>query len=133
VLDPPLKKLSIRKRLPHDVPLWIDRAKECYFITISCKWRGRNQLAFPDVARTLFNTILHRNDKGDWYVHLGLLMPDHLHFLASFPQTEKGLQTIVSKWKEWTAKAIEFRGSAISSSIGLGRMKVFVKRRITSF
>jgi putative transposase len=101
-----MKKLPIRKRLSHEVPLWVDPAKESYFITISCKPRGRNQLAFPDVAKTLFETILHRNDKMIWYVHLALLMPDHVHFLVSFPETEKRLQTVVSKWKEWTAKAM---------------------------
>jgi putative transposase len=101
-----LKKLPIRKQLAHDVPLWVDPAKASYFITISCRPRGRNQLAFPDVAEALFESIRYRNDGVIWYVHLALLMPDHVHFLVSFPETEKRLQTIVSKWKEWTAKTI---------------------------
>jgi putative transposase len=101
-----MKKLPIRKRLSHDVPLWVDPAKECYFITICCKARGRNQLALPDVARALFETIQHRSDTMVWYVHLALLMPDHVHFLVSFPETAKRLQTTVSKWKEWTAKSM---------------------------
>jgi putative transposase len=101
-----MENLPVRQRLPHEVPLWIDPAKECYFITISCKERGRNQLAVPDVATALLETIRYRNDTGVWYVHVALLMPDHLHMLVSFPETGKCLKTIVSKWKEWTAKAI---------------------------
>ena len=96
----------VRKRLTHEVPLWIDPAKECYFITLGCRLRGRNQLAVPEVAKALLQTIHHRNDNGTWYVHLAVLMPDHLHMLISFPQSEKRLQTIISKWKEWTAKTL---------------------------
>ena len=32
-------------------------------------------------------------------------MPDHVHFLLSFP-CERRLQNTVSKWKEWTAKSL---------------------------
>jgi hypothetical protein len=32
-------------------------------------------------------------------------MPDHIHFLLSFPR-DKPIQTVVSKWKEWTAKTL---------------------------
>jgi putative transposase len=31
-------------------------------------------------------------------------MPDHLHALISFPPSGKSSRSIVSKWKEWTAK-----------------------------
>jgi putative transposase len=101
-----VNELPIRQRLAHDVPLWVDPAKECYFITICCKARGRNQLALPNVAKALFETVQHRNDIGTWYVHVAMLMPDHVHMFVSFPQTKKRLKTIISKWKEWTAKTI---------------------------
>ena len=96
----------VRKRLPHDVPVWVDPAKECYYITITCKRRGLNQLARPEVSSALIETIRHRNGIGVWYVNVAMLMPDHLHMLASFPETGKRLQVIVSKWKEWTAKRV---------------------------
>jgi hypothetical protein len=95
-----VQKLPIRERLPHNVPLWVDPARECYFITISCKRRGRNQLAHPDIANALFETVQHRNDTGVWYAHLALLMPDHAHLIVSFPQTGTRMKTILSKWKE---------------------------------
>ena len=40
-------------------------------------------------------------------MHLALIMPDHVHLLISFPETNKRIQTIVSKWKEWTAKSLD--------------------------
>ncbi len=126
-----MNKLPIRKRLPHDVPLWIDPAKECYFITICCKMRGRNQLALPDVANALLETVQHRNDIGVWYVHVAMLMPDHLHMLASFPETGKRVKTIVSKWKEWTAKTNGISWHRDFFEHRLRGMKAFSKKRIT--
>ena len=98
-----------RKGLPHEVPLWVDPTKEVYFITICCEFRGQNQLARPDTAKALFETIKHRNDSGDWFARLALLMPDHIHLLISFPHGEKPIQTVVSKWKEWTAKKLSIK------------------------
>ena len=98
--------LPIRKRLPHDVPLWVDPSKAHYFVTVGCKQRGKNQLARPRVADGIFETVKHRNVQGIWYARLVLLMPDHVHLMLSFPGTQKRIQTIVSKWKEWTAKSL---------------------------
>ena len=39
-------------------------------------------------------------------MHLALLMPDHVHFITSFPEREKRMNIVVSKWKEWTAKSL---------------------------
>ena len=95
-----------RKRLPHEIPLWVDPHKEIYFITINCRDRVRNQLALSDVAGRLFETVHHRQVKSLWWPHLFLLMPDHVHALLSFPPSEKSIRLIVSKWKEWTAKEV---------------------------
>jgi REP-associated tyrosine transposase len=96
----------VRKRLPHDVPLWVDPAKEDYFITVCCRERGRNQLANRKIGRALIDTIRHRNDRQIWYAHLAVVMPDHVHLVLAFPDRERGVQRIVGKWKEWTAKSL---------------------------
>ena len=93
-----------RKSLPHDVPLWIDPHREVYFITINCQVRTANQLATDKIAEELFETVRHRQEKFLWWPHVFLLMPDHLHALISFPPSGKTIQTVVSQWKEWTAK-----------------------------
>jgi putative transposase len=36
-------------------------------------------------------------------------MPDHLHALLSFPPSDKPIQMVIRKWKEWTAKMINVR------------------------
>jgi putative transposase len=95
-----------RKTLPHAIPLWVDPHKEIYFITINCQPRFTNQLAFPDTAEALFETVRYRQEKFVWWPHLWLLMPDHLHALISFPPSNKPIRQIVSKWKEWTAKQL---------------------------
>ena len=55
----------------------------------------------------LIETIKYRNANGIWYVRLALVMPDHVHLVVWFPEIEKRVQTIISKWKEWTAKTSE--------------------------
>ena len=105
----PPKMLPIRKRLPHDVPLWIDPSKAHYFVTVGCERRGKNQLARPKVAGGIFETVKYRNTRGVWYARLVMIMPDHVHLLLSFPDTEKRVQIVVSKWKEWTAKTLKIQ------------------------
>ena len=74
-----------RKLLPHEVPFWVDPQKEIYFITINCESRGANQLALPQVAKPVFETVKHRQQNGLWWPHLFLVMPDRVHSLVSFP------------------------------------------------
>ncbi|MEP6821560.1 MAG: transposase [Chthoniobacterales bacterium] len=106
--DGPRLPVPPRKTLPHESPSWVDPAKEIYFITICCKKRGVNQLARPAISKPLIDTIKHRNERGDWYAYIALLMPDHIHFLLSFPR-ESRMQNTVSKWKEWTAKQLKIQ------------------------
>jgi len=101
--------LPIRKLLPHGIPLWIDSTRETYFITICCEQRGKNQLALDSVAKPLFETVGYRNEQAIWFARLVLLMPDHLHFLVSFPDNGRRMHTTLSKWKEWTAKQLAIR------------------------
>src|SRR5437899_12995291 len=100
-------KLPTRRRLPHGVPLWVDPSKARYFITISCKQRGQNQLARPAIAHRIFETDRYRNAQRIWYARLVMLMTDHVHILLSFLETEKRIQIIVSKSKECTARTMK--------------------------
>ena len=108
-----------RRKLPHEIPLWVDPSKSCYFITSCCAQRGVNQLAHGQIASNLIETIKYRNAKGIWYARLAVVMPDHVHLIVWFPDIEKRGQTIVSKWKEWTAK-----------SLGIGWQRDFFEHRL---
>ena len=109
--------MSRVKKLPHDIPPWVDPSREIYFLTLNCAPRGTNQLALPNVAVRVFETIEFREEKGLWFCYLTLLMPDHLHMLVHFPEaiagasdthaTAKPLRKIVSEWKGWVAKQLQ--------------------------
>jgi len=100
-------KAPFRKRLPHDIPLWVDPSKTYYFITICCRQREKNHLAYPIVANNIFETIKHRNGEGIWYAHLALVMPDHVHLLLSFPQREKRVQTVCEQMERMDCQKFE--------------------------
>ena len=92
-----------RIQLPHNVPIWIDQAAETYFITICCDQRNTNTLCHDEISRAIFDSVSFRHERRDWYCHLFLLMPDHLHALLSFVNRGKTIQQIVADWKRWLA------------------------------
>jgi REP element-mobilizing transposase RayT len=95
---------SSRHSLPHNVPLWVDPQNEVYFITITCRHRGRTQLTTPELAGPLLDTVKLRNERSIWFAHIFLLMPDHVHALLSFPPSRNTVQQTVTLWKRWTAR-----------------------------
>ena len=94
--------LPQRKHLPHDRPAWV-RDDVIYFITVCCEPRGQNHLCHAVVAERLLETVAFRQERGQWYVHLLLLMPDHVHGLVSFPETV-AMRAVVAEWKESVAR-----------------------------
>ena len=98
-------QLPGRRKLPHGLPPWVSEGA-VYFVTINCAERGKNQLCVPDVAATIHESVLFRQKRGDWWVHLVVLMPDHLHGLMSFSR-DRVMRDVVSQWKEITAKKVK--------------------------
>ena len=93
-----------RKSLPHNIPAWVESGS-MYFLTLCCKPRGHNQLCRPDVASRLFESASHRHGKGEWFVRLIVLMPDHLHALLSV-QSEQALTKSIRLWKSFLARHV---------------------------
>ena len=91
-----------RKKLPHGIPSWVDDGSE-YFITICCSPRGRNQLCENKTAKVLHQAFDFYQTRGDLWVHLLVLMPDHLHAILSFSR-ELGMRKSVREFKKYTAK-----------------------------
>jgi putative transposase len=91
-----------RKSIPHDPPHFIGTSSAIFFITICCQARGRNQLCHPPSARVLLDAAKFYHDRHEWYVHLLVLMPDHLHSLVSFGP-DIGMGEVIEKWKRYTA------------------------------
>ena len=99
-----LLTFRVRNSLPHNLPLWVDPRKEVFFITIACQRRDMNQLAKPELATLLLDTVKLRNDRFIWLAHIFLLMPDHVHALLSFPPSGDTVQQTITLWKRWTAR-----------------------------
>ena len=94
-----------RQKLPHGIPSWV-RDDAIFFVTVVCATRRTNQLCNDKVAMMIWESVEFRQRRGDWYVHLCLLMPDHLHALVSFPK-DKNPAKMIANWKENVAKATE--------------------------
>lgn len=93
-----------RRTLPHEPPRWVDPAREIWFLTICCRLRTVPQLTLPERSSAIMETVQHRHQRGLWYAHLFLLMPDHAHGLFSFPPDSEGMEKTVKDWKRWIAR-----------------------------
>jgi len=93
--------LSTRKSLPHAVPAWVGDGA-VFFITLNAQDRGGTPLLAADRPARLWESARWRMERGLWWPRLFLLMPDHLHMMASFPRA-RGMGRVVRDWKHWTA------------------------------
>ena len=89
----------LHKDMDHQSPYWI-RDDATFFITVCTEPRGSNQLCHPKVGADILKAIRHYNEQNKWFCHLGLLMPDHVHLLLSFPDIPSFSPTI-GDWKRW--------------------------------
>ena len=62
-----------------------------------------DQLCQSAVAEFLKDSLLFYQKHGELWVHLLLLMPDHLHAILSFSPTV-GMRKSIAKWKRYTAR-----------------------------
>ena len=97
----PVFMLSERKTLPHTVPSWVKDGSE-YFITICCRPRGRNQLCNQAVFTLMTESLLFRQNRGDLWTSLLVLMPDHLHAIMSFSPAV-GMKRSIAQWKRYVS------------------------------
>ena len=93
-----------RSWLRHESPNWIRPENERFFITICCQRRGLAQLTLDPTASGLLESFKFGHDRGDWYGHLFLLMPDHLHAIMSFPEPVSSMRKSMADWKRLTAR-----------------------------
>jgi len=99
--------LPERKILPHGVPSWV-KDGAIYFITICTQPRGEDQFCHSVIATWVNESFAFCEQRGDWWVHLLLLMPDHLHAVMSFAQ-EPGMVRAISQWKRYAAREQHIR------------------------
>lgn len=114
-----LPKIALpkRKKLPHKIPSWVHQG-ERNFITINCKTRGSNELIKH--AQQLLKSAEYYDHIGRWYLWLMVIMPDHIHFIATFDLTA-GLRNTVSSWKRYQ-----------TTSLGIDWQSDFFEHRLRS-
>ena len=95
--------LPQRQKLPHSHPAMVADGT-CFFITQCCEPKGHNQLALPAIASAIGESLLHYQNAGKWWVHLVVLMPDHVHGLFSFPREIPSMRKLFFDWKRYLAR-----------------------------
>ena len=93
-----------RKWLRHDIPSWVKREDEVYFITICSRERHNSYLAPSRIAAGLLASIRFKRDQQIWFPVVALVMPDHIHMILRLGVESKGLSKEIKNWKSWTAK-----------------------------
>ena len=96
----PPQPLPQRQWLGHSAPPWVDHG--VFFITINCVERGGSALTAEKVIECMRDATLHYHGTR-WWIHLWLVMPDHIHALLSFPQRESMIK-VVGDWKRYVAR-----------------------------
>ncbi|AMY08077.1 Transposase [Luteitalea pratensis] len=76
------------------MPPWIS-SDQCYLLTLCTFPRGENHLCVPAVAMLVTHSLETYQQLGRWRLHVLVLMPDHLHFLATIPPSMNIQRTIV--------------------------------------
>jgi putative transposase len=87
--------------MPH---MHLEAETRCYFITFNSE--GRIPLfADPRLADIVIRALYHLRSEGRIKLHAFVLMPDHLHFVASLGPGEE-LPRLIHSLKSYTAKHI---------------------------
>lgn len=84
--------------------LHLKAESRCYFITTNSA-DGTPLFANPQVAQIMLNALLHLRLEGRLKLHAFVIMPNHLHFVASLGLKEE-LSRLMHSLKSYTAKEI---------------------------
>ena len=90
---------ALRRKVDHQTPEWV-RDDAAFFITICALHRGKNHLCHKVIGKAVLNSVVHYHEKQKWFCHIVVLMPDHVHFMLSFPDVTT-FSNIVGDWKRW--------------------------------
>ena len=104
-LAPPTAELPVRRKLPHGLPPFPVAGPIIQFVTISAAERGGEP--FLPVAAEMLESARFYHEHCRWFLNLFLIMPDHLHMLASFPNGR--VKETCGAWKGYLRKTLGVR------------------------
>jgi len=91
--------LAQRRKLPHEIPAWVQQGSR-HFITVNCQERDTNNLCRDDVPAQLLKSARYYEEIGHWHLWVMLVMPDHVHLIATFDLV-RGVDQTVKAWKSY--------------------------------
>lgn len=99
-----------RKTLDYRGPVRIDTRDAVCFITIDAegKYDGGAAVSSKPPYREILDAARFRQERGDWFLHLFLVMPDHIHLLAHFPP-DKDMVAVIADFKRYLSTAHHIR------------------------
>jgi len=93
-----------RKTLPHQVPAWVGQGAR-HFVTINARDRAAAPFAAPAVAGVLLENLRAYETLGKWHIWIAVIMPDHLHFIATF-NLDDAIHKTVAAWKRYQTRTL---------------------------
>ena len=94
--------VPVRKKLSHEIPSWVpDNSR--YFITINAHARNTDELLLNQRSAALVESIKIYEERKKWWIHLFVVMPDHVHMIATFNRSF-GIQPVITSWKGYLAR-----------------------------
>jgi len=99
--------LPRRKQLPHGIPSWVHQGAR-HFITMRCREQGVTPFADAATAQKIIDSACHYDAIGKWYLWRMVVMPDHIHFIATF-DLSKGIKKTIQTWRTYHIKANAIR------------------------
>jgi REP element-mobilizing transposase RayT len=97
--------LPQRKKLPHELPPWVAQGVR-HFVTINALQRANMPFGTNEIGSALLQNLLSYEDLGRWHLWLAVVMPDHLHFIATFT-LKHGVAASIAAWKGYQAKVLK--------------------------
>ena len=98
---------TMKSNLYHRIPSWVSPGSR-FHIRIRTDPSNHPVLTNPVLAQSLLDAARFYHNQQRWFLHLIVLMPDHLHGIISF-STGPGMSKIIAFWKAYTNRALGVR------------------------
>jgi len=97
-----MSSIPDRKYLPHAIPRWVNQ-KSYWFITLCCKPKGLNQLAYTDIFKDIICNLKIQESAQLLELSSIVVMPDHIHIVAKWNH-EIGIRKVIGLLKKFISR-----------------------------
>ena len=97
----------MKGQLFHQIPSWVPSGSR-FHIRIRIESNSNILLTDSQIGQDVLTAADFCHTQHKWFVHLLLLMPDHLHAIIAFPPGSN-MSRVVGEWKSYLRKAYGIR------------------------